>query len=210
VLPPFLNNTGERGELVLPLAAAAGYDDFTFDAVSWTLIAHDAIPGHALQLESMLQQGVSLARVKYAVSSTTFEGWGLYAAYLIKPDMPPEGQLMSLHQRLLAAARMFLDPELQAGIIQPADAYRVLEQDVVLSQAFAKQEVERYTYRAPGQAISQYDGFSTLLALRKETEAALGRKFNQTRFHDFILRLGFLPPDVMRKAVIEEFVTNNN
>ena len=80
----------------------------------------------------------------------------------------------------------------------------------MLSQAFAKQEVERYTYRAPGQAISHYYGFSTLLALRKETEAALGRKFNQARFHDFILAQGFLPPDVMRKAVTEEFVTNNN
>ena len=177
----------------MPLAAAAGYDDFTFDAASWTLIAHDAIPGHVLQFESMLQQGASLARVKYAFNSTNFEGWGLYAAYLIKPDMPPEGQLMSLDQRLLGAARMFLDPELQTGIIQPADAYRVLEQDIVLSQAFAKQEVERYTYRAPGQAISHYHGFSTLLALRKETEAALGRKFNQSRFHDFILAQGFLP-----------------
>jgi uncharacterized protein (DUF885 family) len=102
---------------------------------------------------------------------------------------------------------MFLDPELQMGIIQPADANRVLEQDVVLSQAFAKQEVERYTFRAPGQAISHYHGFSWLLALRKETETALGSKFHQARFHDFILARGFLPPDVIRKAVMEEFVT---
>ena len=210
VLPPFLNRIAERGEFVLPLAAAAGYDDFTFDAASWTLIAHDAIPGHVLQFESMLQQGASLARVKYAFNNTTFEGWGLYAAFLIWPDMPPEGQLMSLDQRLLGAARMFLDPELQTGKIQPDDAYRVLEQDVVLSQAFARHEVERYTYGAPGQAISHYHGFSTLLALRKETEAALGRKFNQARFHDFILAQGFLPLDVTRKAVLEEFVTNNN
>jgi uncharacterized protein (DUF885 family) len=115
---------------------------------------------------------------------------------------------MSLDQRLLGAARMFLDPELQTGKVQPDDAYRVLEQDVVLSQAFAKHEVERYTYREPGQASSHYHGFSTLLALRKETEAALGRKFKQTRFHDFILAQGFLPPDVMRKAIIEEFVKN--
>ena len=45
----------------------------------------------------------------------------------IKPDMPPEGQLMSLDQRLLGAARMFLDPELQTGIIQPDDAYRLVD-----------------------------------------------------------------------------------
>jgi uncharacterized protein (DUF885 family) len=206
VPPPFLNNTAGRGEFVLPLAAIAGYDDFTFDAASWTLIAHDAIPGQQLQFESMLEQGTSLARVKYAFNSTNFEGWGLYAASLIMPDMPPEGQLMSLDQRLLGAARMFLDPELQIGTIQPADAHRVLEQDVVVSQALAKQEVERYTYGAPGQGASHYYGFSKLLTLRKETEASLGRKFNQARFHDFILAQGFLTSDEMRRAVTEEFV----
>jgi hypothetical protein len=32
-------------------------------------------------------------------------------------------------------------------------------------------------------------GYTQLLALRKETEAALGSKFNQLRFHDFVLGL---------------------
>jgi len=210
VRPPVLNNTIERGEVVLPLAGAGGYDDFTFDAASWTFIAENAVPGHGLQFESMLQQGTSLARIKYASTSTNVEGWGLYATSLIMPDMPPEGQLIALNQRLLGAARMFLDPELQTGVIKPEDAYRVLEQDVVLSKSFAKQEVEHYTFGAPGQAVGHYLGFSRLLALRKEAEAALGRKFNQTRFHDFILAQGFLPPDALRKAVKEEFATNQN
>ncbi len=46
VPPAFLHNTGQRGEFVLPLNApgATGstgdkYDDFTFDAVAWTLTA---------------------------------------------------------------------------------------------------------------------------------------------------------------------------
>ena len=51
----------------------------------------------------------------------------------------------------MRAARAFLDPELQSGKIQPEEAFRVLEQDVVQSHAFAQEEVERYTYRAPGQ-----------------------------------------------------------
>ena len=42
--------------------------------------------------------------------------------------------------------------------------------------------------------------------LRKETEAALGAKFEQKKFHDFILSQGLLPPDLMRKAVLEDFV----
>ncbi len=212
--PPFLHNTGQKGEFVLPLNIPAGpgqtssekYDDFTFDAAAWTLTAHEARPGHELQFDSMLEHGVSLARVRYAFNSTNVEGWGLYSEYLIRPYMPPEGQLVSLDYRLMRAARAFLDPELQAGKIQPADAFRVLEQDVVQSHAFAEEEVERYTYRSPGQANSYFYGYTKLIALRKDVEAKLGNKFNQKKFHDFILAQGLLPPDLMRKAVMEDFV----
>ena len=214
VPPPFLHNTGQKGEFVLPLNIPAGpgqtssekYDDFTFDAAAWTLTAHEARPGHELQFDSMLEHGVSLARVEFAFNSTNVEGWGLYSEYLIKPHMPLEGQLISLDYRLMRAARAFLDPELQSGKIQPAEAFRVLEQDVVQSHAFAQQEVERYTYRAPGQANSYFYGYTKLIALRKDVETALGNKFNQKKFHDFILAQGLLPPDLMRKAVMEDFV----
>jgi len=214
VAPPFLHNTGQKGEFVLPLniPGPAGestgdkYDDFAYDAAAWTLTAHEARPGHELQFDSMLEHGVSLARAKFAFNSTNVEGWGLYAEYVIEPSMPPEGQLISLDLRLLRAARAFLDPELQSGKIQPDDAYRVLEKDVVLSHAFAKEEVERFTYRAPGQANSYFYGYTKLLSIRKETESALGAKFNQKDFHDFILAQGLLPPDLMRQAVLGEFV----
>ena len=215
--PPFLHNTGQKGVFVLPLNIPAGpgqtttekYDDFTFNAAAWTLTAHEARPGHELQFDSMLEHGVSLARVRYAFNSTNVEGWGLYSEYLVKPYMPPEGQLISLQLRLLRAARAFLDPELQAGKIKPEDAYRVLEQDVVLSHAFAQEEVERFTYRSPGQANSYFYGYTKLIALREDTEKALsakGVKFDQKKFHDFILAQGLLPPDLMRKAVMEDFV----
>jgi hypothetical protein len=211
--PPLLHNTGQRGEFILPLnipsatgEASDKYDDFTFDAVAWTLTAHEARPGHELQFDSMVEHGTSIARAQYAFNSTNAEGWGLYSEYLIEPYMPPEGQLMSLDLRLLRAARAFLDPELQAGKLKPEDAYRVLQTDVVLSHAFATEEVERFTFRAPGQANSYFYGYTRLLALRRETEQALGKTFDQKKFHDFILAQGLLPPDLMRKAVIEEFV----
>ncbi len=215
--PPFLHNTGQKGVFVLPLniPAAPGqpasekYDDFTFDAAAWTLTAHEARPGHELQFDSMLEHGVSLARVRFAFNSTNVEGWGLYSEYLIKPYMPLEGQLVSLDYRLLRAARAFLDPELQSGKITTADAYRVLQDDVVSSHAFAEEEVERYTYRAPGQANSYFYGYTKLIELREETEknlSAKGVKFDQKKFHDFILAQGLLPPNLMRQAVMEQFV----
>jgi uncharacterized protein (DUF885 family) len=212
--PPFLHNTGQKGVFVLPLNLPPSpgqktvdkYDDFAFDAAAWTLTAHEARPGHELQFDSMVEHGVSLARVEYAFNSTNVEGWGLYSEYLIEPYMPLEGQLVSLDYRLLRAARAFLDPELQSGKIKKEDAFRVLQRDVVLSHAFAEEEVERFTYGAPGQANSYFYGYTKLLALRKAAEDALGPKFNQKKFHDFILAQGLLPPDLMRKAVMDDFV----
>jgi uncharacterized protein (DUF885 family) len=211
--PPFLHNTGQRGQFVLPLnipSATGGagdkYDDFTYDAVAWTLTAHEARPGHELQFDSMVEHGVSLARALYAFNSTNAEGWGLYSEYIMQPYEPVEGQLLTLQLRLLRAARAFLDPELQSGAVTETQAYAVLEKDVMLSHAFAKEEVERFTFRSPGQANSYFYGYTRLLELRKETEAALGDKFDQKKFHDFILRQGLLPPDLMRTAVREDFI----
>jgi uncharacterized protein (DUF885 family) len=212
--PPLLNNTGQQGEFVLPLnmpaapgsAKAEKVDDYTFDAASWTLIAHEARPGHELQFDSMIEHGVSLARSRYAFNSTNVEGWGLYAEYITKPYMPLEGQLISLQFRLLRAERAFLDPELQSGKIQPTAAMKVLTEDGVFSAPFANQEVERYTFRSPGQANSYFYGYTKLLDLRRATEAALGAKFDGQQFHDFILSQGLLPPDLMRKAVNEDFI----
>jgi uncharacterized protein (DUF885 family) len=211
--PPFLHNTGQRGQFVLPLnipSATGGaedkYDDFTFDAVAWTLTAHEARPGHELQFDSMVEHGVSLARALFAFNSTNAEGWGLYAEYIMQPYEPVEGQLLTLQLRLLRAARAFLDPELQSGAVTQAQAYSVLEKDVMLSHAFAKEEVERFTFRSPGQANSYFYGYTRLLSLRQETETALGKKFDQKKFHDFLLGQGLLPPDLMRRAVLEEFI----
>ena len=212
--PPFLNNKGEQGEFVLPLnmPAATGsgkaekVDDYTFDAAAWTLTAHEARPGHELQFDSMLEHGVSIARARYAFNSTNVEGWGLYAEYITKPYMPLEGQLVSLQFRLLRAARAFLDPELQSGKVQPADAMRVLTQDCLFSTPFANQEVERYTFRMPGQAGSYFYGFTKLIGLRQDVEIALGPKFNQKKYHDFLLAQGLLPPELLRKTAMEQFV----
>ncbi len=212
--PPLMNNHGERGQFVLPLETTGQggktlkYDDFNFDAASWTLIAHEARPGHELQFDVMVERGVSLARALFAFNSTNVEGWGLYSEWFTLPYMPDDGKLISLQLRLLRAARAFLDPELQQGKVTPAQAMQVLEKDVVLSEAFATEEVERFTFRSPGQAVSYFDGYTRLREIRAAAEKALGPKLNVQRFHDFILSQGLLPPDLLRKAVMEDFVAS--
>jgi hypothetical protein len=216
--PRLIGNTGEMGEFLLPLTVpttsaegkteAKKFDDFTFDAASWTLTVHEGRPGHELQFAAIVEKGVSTARAVFAANSVNIEGWALYCEAEMKPYLPLDGQLISLQHRLLRAARAFLDPELQSGQIQPEQAVRFLMDEVVLSEPMARSEVERYTFWAPGQATSYFYGYTRWLELRSRAEFALGKRFNRQGYHDFILSQGLLPPDVLAKAVMEEFAKN--
>ncbi|WP_437764589.1 DUF885 family protein [Sorangium sp. So ce281] len=65
-------------------------DDFTYAAASWTLTAHAARPGHELQLASLVERGVSIARAVFAENSANMEGWALCSEAILLPFMPPE------------------------------------------------------------------------------------------------------------------------
>jgi hypothetical protein len=72
-------NASGEGEFVLPLTlpdasgGALRYDDFTWAAASWTIVAHELRPGHELQFVAMAERGVSLARAIFAFNSGTWK-----------------------------------------------------------------------------------------------------------------------------------------
>ena len=206
--PRLIGNTGEPVVFVLPLKNAQGgeMDDFDSDAIAWTITAHECRPGHEMQFSGMLERGVSTARVVYAFNSANVEGWALYAEAVMKQYLPIEGQIGSLQMRMLRAARAYLDPMLNLGLIEPEAAKRVLTDEVMLSDAFAKSEIDRYTFDAPGQATSYFYGYSRLEALRVRAEIALGPKFKEKPYHDFIISEGLLPLDLLEQAVMTRFV----
>jgi uncharacterized protein (DUF885 family) len=207
-MPRLLGNTGEEAVFVLPLRIPSAdgkselvSDDFTFDAAAWTLTVHEARPGHELQLVGMLERGVSDARATFAFNSTNAEGWALYMEAEMKPLLPLDGQLIALQHRLMRAARAFLDPSLQLGWMSRAEAERVLAEEVVLSPAMTLQELERYMFKAPGQAPSYFCGYTRLLELRVDAERRLGDRFDRRAYHDFLVDQGLLPPALLRQAV---------
>ena len=210
-IPRMIGNTGEYPYFVIPQIKPADdgswpQSDDTYVAGSWTLTAHEARPGHEMQFSSMIEAGVSVARAIFAFNSVNVEGWGLYAEAIAKPHMPLEGQLISLQYRLMRAARMFLDPMLNLGLISPEDAKSLIMEDIVIGESWAQNEIERYTYRIPGQATAYYYGYTKMQALRAQTELALRDDFDQQAFHDFVLAQGMLPPDILKQAVEETFI----
>ena len=205
---PLVGNTGQQGTfaIILPIGFGDAYDDFNFDAVRWTLSAHEGRPGHELQFTAMVERGVSLARSMFAFNSVNVEGWALYAEAELVPYEPLDGQLIALQFRLMRAARAMLDPMLNLGMIDRERAGRVLTEDVMLSPAMARQELDRYTVNAPGQATSYFYGYTRILELRMRTELALGAKFDRRAFNNFLLDQGLLPPDQLAEAVETVFI----
>ena len=211
--PPFINNHGEQGTFVLTMGnpSASGdqtqaYDDFTFRAAAWTLTAHEGRPGHELQFAAMVERGVSLARSLFAFNSVNVEGWALYAESEMLPYEPPAGQFAALQARLQRAARAYLDPMLNLGLITRERAHDVLTREVGLSEAMTRQELDRYTFNSPGQATAYFYGYMRLQQLRLETELALGKQFNRTAFNDFVIGQGLLPPEQLAEAVRTQFI----
>ena len=209
--PRMIGNTGEYGEFLIPLRnpsaeSDAKMDDFLHDAITWSLTAHEARPGHELQFTAMIENGVSIPRAIFAFNSANVEGWGLYSEAIVMEHLPLEGQFFVLYMRLLRAARAFLDPMVNQGQMKPEEAKAFLMRELLLSEPMAAQEADRYAFWMPGQAPSYYYGFIKLQALRAETELRLSERFDQLAFHDFVLGQGLLPHDVLRKAVLQEFV----
>ncbi|KPC54998.1 DUF885 domain-containing protein [Amantichitinum ursilacus] len=209
--PRLLGNTGEYGEFVITTSnphakSDAKMDDDTHVAASWTLTAHEARPGHELQYSSMVEQGVSIPRAIFAENSANVEGWAVYCEAMIEPYMPLDAQLISLQNRLMRVARAFLDPMINTGRITPEEAKQVLMNDVVLSEPLAQSEIDRYAFNSPGQATAYYFGYTNLRSLLTQTQLVLGSKFKLQAFNDFVIKQGLLPPELMRKAVMEEFV----
>ena len=190
-----------------PAAGAdAAYDDFNVPSAAWTLSAHEGRPGHELQSATMIERGVSLARALFASNSVNGEGWALYAEAEMVPYEPLDGQMIALQFRLLRAARAMLDPMLNLGMIDRERAKKVLLEQVMLSPAMTTQELDRYQFRAPGQAGSYFYGYARLMELRVETELALGDKFDRLAFNNFLLDQGRLPPNQMAEAVRTQFI----
>jgi uncharacterized protein (DUF885 family) len=124
----------------------------------------------------------------------------------MKQYLPLEGQVGSLQMRLMRCARAFLDPMVNLGLMKPDDAQSFLMHEVVLSEPMAKQEVDRYSFKSPGQATSYFYGYQKHLALRARTEIALGERFDEQSYHDFVIGQGLLPPDLLAEAVTSQYV----
>ncbi|MFG6468607.1 DUF885 domain-containing protein [Roseateles sp. BYS87W] len=160
-----------------------------------TLVAHETVPGHHLQIARQVELGDLPAFRRQAQYSVFSEGWALYAETL-GPQLglfrDPYTRFGHLQAQMFRAARLVVDTGIHALGWSRERAIAYMIEQTGHEAGFMTAEVDRY-YAQPGQALSYMMGKLKMLELRSRAEAALGPRFDLRRFHNALLDQGAMP-----------------
>jgi uncharacterized protein DUF885 len=165
-------------------------------------VAHEAYPGHHLQL-SLARRVPSRVR-RYCATSVFVEGWAFYCEELMAeqsyyPDA--RSRVLQLRDALWRAARIVIDVRLHTRAMSLDEAAATLVETARLEPSTARAEVLRYT-RTPTQPLSYAVGRQAILDLREEMRRRRGAAFDLGRFHDDLLSYGSIPIAFIRERML--------
>ncbi|WP_420439377.1 DUF885 domain-containing protein [Candidatus Palauibacter sp.] len=140
----------------------------------------------------------------YGYYAAYTEGWGSYASYLgfeagVYEDLYSEYGFHILESFL--ATRLVVDPGMNYFGMTREEARQFMRENTLESETQIATESLRYSTDLPGQALAYQMGKRKLLELRARAEDALGDGFDIRRFHDVVLRNGFVPMVVLEGQV---------
>ncbi|WP_394000429.1 DUF885 domain-containing protein [Luteimonas sp. WGS1318] len=167
------------------------------------LVAHECAPGHSFQAALALEAPARPDFRQQTYFSGYGEGWGLYTEWLgtrMGIYETPYEEFGRLTFEMWRAARLVIDTGLHEYGWSRQQAIDYLAGHTALARHDVVTEVDRYI-SWPGQALSYYIGYKTILDLRAEAERELGPAFDQRPFHDTILNLGSVPLPVLEEEV---------
>lgn len=174
-----------------------------------TLVLHEAVPGHHLQIARAqeMKNLPDIRRNAFFVAYT--EGWGLYAeslGYEMGFYADPYSKFGNLSGEMHRAARLVVDTGIHAFGWTRDRAIAYLVDNAALTPEFATAEVDRYIV-LPGQATAYKIGELKIKALRARAHAELGDRFDLRRFHNAVIDHGALPLDVL-DAEISDWIAS--
>ena len=117
------------------------------------------------------------------------------------PD--PKIQLRQLQLRLWRNARVIYDVGMQTGRMTRAEAITLMTDRVGFLRWAAESEVDSALAR-PGYFIGYFMGMSEILKMRDEYRRARGSAFTLKEFHDRLLRIGSMPPALVREVLLHD------
>ena len=168
-----------------------------------TLMAHEAVPGHHLQMARALELK-DLPRFRRDAWYTAYiEGWALYAETLgtqLGLYADPYSRFGHLQMQAFRAARLVVDTGIHALGWSRQQAIDWMTERTGFARAYVEAEVDRY-YVWPGQATSYMIGELKFIELRDRARAALGDRFDIRRFHMAVLDTGPVPLSVLERQI---------
>ncbi len=174
-------------------------------AAMFTLMCHEAIPGHNMQGDIQVRQSGG-PKFRSVTGYVAFgEGWGLYAEAMCRemgafPDIAAD--FMRLDAELFRAARLVVDTGIHALGWTEDEAVEYMNITGRQPLQRSRSEVRRYI-TLPGQATGYKIGMIKIIEQRRKAEAALGSKFDIKGFHDLLIASGSQPLSILERRVDE-------
>ncbi len=177
-----------------------------------SLTAHEAVPGHHLQISLNAELGDSIPKFRRRFYLSAYgEGWGLYSEFLAEEMgiyTTPYEMFGKLTYEQWRACRLVVDTGIHALGWTKQQAVDFLRTNTALSFHEINTEVDRYI-SWPGQAVSYKIGELKIRELREKAEKELGENFDIRDFHEVILSQGTVTLAIMEKLV-EDYITSSN
>jgi uncharacterized protein (DUF885 family) len=171
-----------------------------------TLVAHETVPGHHLQVARASElKGLPPFRRQSSGYTAFSEGWALYAETLgfdLGLYTDPHSRFGHLQAQAFRAARLVTDTGIHALGWNRQQAIDFMVERTGQDREFVTGEVDRYT-SMPGQALAYMIGKLKFDELRDRAKARLGARFDIRRFHNAVLDNGALPLETLDKLVDE-------
>ena len=169
-----------------------------------TLVAHEALPGHHMQVARATELKSLPAFRRGGFGYTAFsEGWALYAETLgfeLGLYTDPYSRYGHLQWQAFRAARLVVDTGIHALGWSRQQAIDFMVENTGVERGFVESEVDRYT-SMPGQALAYMLGKLKIDELRDRARARLGSRFDIRAFHNAVIDQGPLSLPVLERMI---------
>lgn len=162
---------------------------------------HESYPGHQVQGLYWMHNPRKLRRERRVFFG---EGWGFYSEHLMQETgfLPNERvHLRQLHLRLWRNARAIWDVGIHTGKLTEQEAISQVSERGSFPRWAARFEVD-IAAQAPGARIGWLLGLTEILKMREEFKGQMGSKFSLGDFHERLLKVGDMPPALMRDGLM--------
>lgn len=169
------------------------------------LAYHEAIPGHHLQISTVLETKGMPSFRKYGGYSVYSEGWALYSEALPKEVglyKDPYSDFGRLSGELWRACRLVVDTGIHHYRWTREEGIEYYRSNTANPEGECVKMVERHIVW-PGQAVSYKIGMLKIQELRQYAHTELGEKFSLQDFHDIVLKNGAMTMDILQDVVYQ-------